>query len=207
MAGRKKKRKVSYEMPTLGFHVPEGSDLEKKINSKAKRIHDGKVSAYVRKCVEKDLEGSYEVTGNTSLIDLARQFRPALVPRIERYNLEEQSLILDRLLEAFTDALGRNDFDPAKRFYLSSVPENIMADTIERFEKIVAHADKSARIFKFISDKHPELREEAQALLAAEDAGKYTANHEEALKKLSQATAASHTPPPTPPKQKPPGSA
>lgn len=176
-----------------------------KVEKRAEKF--GSRSAYFRDLAQKDLKGAYEVTGNTSLVDLARQFRPALVPRIERYNLEEQSLILDRLLEAFTDALGRNDFDPAKRFYLSSVPENIMADTIERFEKIVANADKSARIFKIISDKHPELKEEAQALLAAEDAGKYTANHEAALKKQAQASHDPHTPPPTPPKQKPPGAA
>lgn len=92
-------------MPSFGIYIPEGSDLERKINFKAKKFHDGKVSAYVRKCVEKDLDGSYEVTANTSLLDLARQFRPALVSRLERYNLEDQALILDRFLEAFADAL------------------------------------------------------------------------------------------------------
>jgi len=59
---RKKKLKNPYEMPTLGFHIPEGSELEKKIILKAKKHHDGKTSAYVRKCVENDLAYDGEPT-------------------------------------------------------------------------------------------------------------------------------------------------
>jgi hypothetical protein len=44
-------------MPTLGFHVPDDSPLVKKVQERANTDHDGKVSAYVRKLVERDIEG------------------------------------------------------------------------------------------------------------------------------------------------------
>jgi hypothetical protein len=61
-------------MPTLGFHVPDESDLLKKIKQKAKANHSNKVSEYVRFAVERDLSND-TLTPNalspTILTDLA----------------------------------------------------------------------------------------------------------------------------------------
>lgn len=208
---RKKKRKVSYEMPTLGFHVPEGSELEEKIISKAKRFHDGKVSAYVRKCVEKDLAGSLEVTSNTSLLDLARQFRPALVSRLERYDLEDQALILDRFLEAFADALKRSDFNPREPFAIANNLDalKVFVSDANFFRRlaVLASGGDAAAADKMLASAFPHWQDMQDTLAAERDQAPYTANHVAALAKQAATTPAPHTPPPTPPTPKPPGPA
>jgi hypothetical protein len=49
------KTSVSSEMPSLGFYLPDDSPLTDKIKARAVSRHDGKVSAYIRSLVEKDL--------------------------------------------------------------------------------------------------------------------------------------------------------
>lgn len=165
-------------MPSFGIYIPEGSELEEKIISKAKRFHDGKVSAYVRKCVEKDLAGSLEVTSNTSLLDLARQFRPALVARLERYDLEDQALILDRFLEAFADALKRSDFNPREPFAIANNLEalKVFVDDANFFRRLATMANNGdpQATDKMLANAFPQWKE-MQDLLAAEDKGTYRA--------------------------------
>lgn len=78
MARRKFFLTVSYEMPTLGFHVSDGSPLAEKVKKKAEQLHDGKVSAYVRSVVERDLSGESsapDAVSPTILEDLCARLR------------------------------------------------------------------------------------------------------------------------------------
>lgn len=67
-------------MPTLGFHVSDDSPLLAKIENKAARYHDGKISQYVRSLVEKDLGVAPEKDGGEGPLErLIREIRPDLL--------------------------------------------------------------------------------------------------------------------------------
>lgn len=180
-------------------HIPDNSDLAKKIKDKANLFHDGKVSSYVRSCVEKDLSGTFTPTATTSLTDLARQFRPSLVEALIAAQIKQPSRVIDRLLEALVNALQRGDFNPDKEFHIynhsllalilssRTVLESLNAAAnggdVEAAKKIVALTYKPAE------EKFLAVAESAEAPVI------------EALKNRDkQASHSSHKPFPTPPK-------
>lgn len=75
-------------MPTLGFHVSDGSPLAEKVKKKAQQLHDGKVSAYVRSVVERDLSGESsapDALSPTVLADLFKSLRPDLAGALDLF--------------------------------------------------------------------------------------------------------------------------
>lgn len=59
-------------MASFGIYVPDGSDLMQKIAQRAKAEHDGKVSAYARTAIERDIAGTLSGKSPTILVDLAK---------------------------------------------------------------------------------------------------------------------------------------
>jgi hypothetical protein len=62
-------------MPTLGFHVPDDSPLAKAVRQRAEEEKAASVSAYVRRLVERDIEGGgpADAMSPTVLVDLAKR--------------------------------------------------------------------------------------------------------------------------------------
>lgn len=98
-------------MSTHGFHLPEDSPLAAQIKKRAKDQHDGKVSAYVRSLVERDLAGETpDATSPTIIADLCRRLRGEIAAQLSGALATahaDQPAILATFLEALSDLLRR----------------------------------------------------------------------------------------------------
>ena len=71
-------------MANASAHIPEDSDLWGKIKAKAKTEHDGKISAYVRAVLERDLSGkgvTPDALSPTIMVDLTKALCGDLVSK------------------------------------------------------------------------------------------------------------------------------
>lgn len=145
-------------------YIPDGSELEKKIKLNADSRHDGKVSAYVRKCIEKDIYGVPDIEGKQPIEELARVFRRTLLPKFA--GLKDQPRIIDNLLEALSEALHVATFDPTQRF-------KIFNDA-GQLETIVGAPGVLEKIIDIFEQRRISLYpNDASPALAAEDKGIY----------------------------------
>lgn len=72
-------------MPSLGCHVPEDSPLYAAAQARAQERHAGKVSAYVRSLIERDLAGSTAVPPAADPRFLEKLFTAVLPSRVSRF--------------------------------------------------------------------------------------------------------------------------
>lgn len=115
-------------MPSLGCHVPDDSPLYAKAQARARERHDGKVSAYVRHVIERDLAGEAEIPPihDPRFLQLlvgsllpakesrfARQWLAAVakVPYEQEGDVSSQTEIAEALLEAFLEAFAAGQVD------------------------------------------------------------------------------------------------
>lgn len=193
MVGRKQNRNISYEMPTLGFHVPEGSDLLNKINEKAK-AHDGKTSQYVRRLVEDDIRGGASLNNPSPLEELARVFNPTQTGQFEG-RCPNQKRVIFQFLEALAEAIKRPDFRPEERFAIYN-------STDQLFELFKAQPN-SRRFLRILG----EVTDETFDQLVAEENSIYPkpmVPEMPVIRSLkNKPKTAAHTPTPIPLKPKP----
>ena len=100
-------------MPSLGCHVPEDSPLYAAAQERAKAGHAGKVSAYVRSLIERDVGGTATVPPATDPRFLEKLFAAVLPSRVSRFQrlwdaktrLGESGPAQAELVESFLRAL------------------------------------------------------------------------------------------------------
>ena len=91
-------------MPALGFHVSDGSTLDARVKARARETHDGKVSAYVRSAVERDLAGD---TGSVMASDVITLLATKLLGERKAATLkpylegQDQPELLEAMLQRF----------------------------------------------------------------------------------------------------------
>ena len=112
---------TSYEMPALGFHVSDGSTLDARVKARARETHDGKVSAYVRSAVERDLAGD---TGSVISADVITSLATKLLgereaalqfaaqQRAEQANTSAAQSDMAETAQYAAEAYFRNDYRP-----------------------------------------------------------------------------------------------
>lgn len=110
-------------MPTLGFHLPDDSPLLDAVKHRADTDHDGKVSAYVRAAVERDLK-HYGPDGNASVDEAILEFmakvRPDLAFTVAQSGLSpaDRTRIASAVAQAIAGALGPRTITPGQPLML-----------------------------------------------------------------------------------------
>lgn len=155
-------------MPSLGFHVPDDSPLLAKIEKKAARHHDGKISQYVRSLVEKDLGIAPAGEGDEGQLEqLVRDIRPDLLPRLKAALATirpgmDQTRFLSNLLATAIDYLADADAGDAKAS-LVVVAETEMADLAAEIGQSQQQAAAAFRIVERV------MKDSEMAFRAYED--------------------------------------
>jgi hypothetical protein len=103
-----------FTMASVGIYVSDDSELMREIKHKAETLHDGKVSAYLRSLVEKDLAGTAQkpdATDENILVELCERLRPESAAMLGEWLASQglnQPRLLGKLLDALADSLMRD---------------------------------------------------------------------------------------------------
>lgn len=175
-------------MPTLSAHVPYDWEFSSKFKSLVEAKFGGKPGRYIKELIEKDLNGAHEVTSNTTLIDIVRQFRPGLLAKFSTHQAAHEPISIDKLIDAMSNALDTG-LNPGGKYFI--VTE---ADFLEK-------TFSSERFWQLMRDHANSYQQTPENnLKVAEDVEK-TIIHEI---NRETSTPPAHTPTPTPPKPRQP---
>lgn len=138
------------------LHVPDDWELKDDFNS---RVGTGKVSAYLRSLVEKDLSGTAQkpdATDENIISDLCERLRPERAPRLTANLarlLAAQPLILGKILEALDEdleALTRSSrvLGPNPLVLMKVLPEDMHSvQAAYNFRQLPATSEELAQLF------------------------------------------------------------
>ena len=175
-------------MPTLSAPVPDDWEFSSKFKSLVEAKFSGKPGRYIKELIEKDLNGAHEVTSNTTLIDLIRQFRPGLLAKFSTHPAADEPISIDKLIDAIDKALDTGLNLGGKYFIVTEADFLEKTFSSERFWQIMRdHANS----YQQSPDTNLKVAEDAEKTIIQE------INRE-------TSTPPAHTPIPTPPKPRQP---
>lgn len=175
-------------------------ELWEKVEAKVTSIY-GTRSAYFKTLVERDLND--DDPAKSSITSLAREYRKGLEPIFTKHHLQNETLVIDKLLTALASALERGDFkaDGNYHLYNYSLIELIAASRSVVTSLIAASNGGNVEAAKkIVSRTYTQPEEEA---LKVAETTMTDMIIDLSTRHPTKANPPTHKPAPTPPPQKP----